>query len=182
MTLPTGAASSSASAGEDVPVAITEADLETFHRIRRAFEARFPAWYLAEKLAQFDRGIRPYHLHGMTKAQVAQHFEEAARRCGFDSLDEDGEAKFTDYWRGEIQDSETMPFTAILGTTEEFIERHNAELQARAEAERERARKAAAEETRKAQAKREQAAREEQARRDRIFREEAKKRGLEVPS
>lgn len=182
MTLPTGTASSSASAGEDVPVAITEADLETFHRIRRAYEARFPAWYLAEKLSQFGRGIRPYHLRGMTEGQVAQHFEEAAGRFGFDSLDDDGNAKFALYWRGAEEDSETVPFTAILGTTEEFIERHNAELQARAEAARERALQAAAEEVRKAQAKREQAARDEQRRRDRIFREEAKKRGLEVPS
>lgn len=161
---------------------ITEADLETFHRIRRAYEARFPAWYLAEKLALFDQGIRPHEVRTMTKAQATEYFETQARRLGFDSLDEDGDAKFARYWRGELEDSETIPFTAIVGTTEEFIEKHNAELRARAEAARERTRKAAEDAVRQAQAKREQDARDEQARRERIFREEAKKRGIKVPS
>lgn len=143
----------------DEPDRITEADLRVVQRVASAFKVRWLV-YAAEKFRMMAGDITDYTYMG---------------------VDEDGEGLFECSYPYESTMQQWMPFTTILGTTEEFV----AEVQRERLEIEEKARKL--EEARREEARlrhldliAQQEARE-RAERERIFREVAREKGIDVP-
>ena len=157
---------------------ITDEDGETLQRIIRAYESSFVEWYVAQHMPNITDYQRQRYPNETPDERAARFRKYATDRMSFDHIDEEGRGVFSDW---NCDDTHYMPFDAIVGSSAGQVERYREEVRlAHEQLMREREERLEKERL-EAERKKAAEAREEQRRRDRIFREEAAKRGIEVP-